>query len=114
MSNRLVIQPTKFIDLNNGVECESSCGVRVYDNYSNSYSNTWETIPEDPLDILRIVCRDMNDDSTMSMLDSVQENELGLSIGNEYFEWEQVKDIICGEIPIRVGLDVNRVTSCIV
>lgn len=98
MSNRLVIQPTKFINLNNGVEDGPTYGVRVFDEYGCSYCNAWDSIPGEPLEILRKVCVEMNDENTMAMLDNVQENELGLNIGDDYFEWEQIKDIICGEI----------------
>ena len=98
MSNRLCIQPTKFTNINNGVEDEPTFGVRIFDDYGNSYTNSWDSIPENPLDILKIVCKDMNDDNTMAMIDNVQENELGLYVGDEWFEWDAIKDIICGEV----------------
>lgn len=98
MSNRLVIQPTKFVNINNGVEDTShSYGVRIYDDYGSAYANCWDSIPEDPLDILRKVCSEMNDDNTMAMIDYVQENERGLYIGDDWYEWEEIKDIIEGK-----------------
>ena len=98
MSNRLVIQPTKFTNINNGIEdTEVAYGVRVFDDYGCSYCNSWDSIPENPLEILRKVCTDMNDENTMAMIDNVQENELGLYIGDDWYEFEQVKHIICGE-----------------
>ena len=50
MSNRLVIEPTEFKNISDGV---ISYGVRVYDDYGQSYDNTWDKIPKDDMEILK-------------------------------------------------------------
>ena len=96
MSNHVVIQPTKFINmLQNGEEDTKTYGVRVYDSYNKSYENDWPIIPEDPLEILGLVC-DSDDDAILDMISWITTQEQGIEIAGEFFEWEQIKETICG------------------
>ena len=68
MSNRPSIQVTKFINLNNdGSESgEVSYGVRVYDDYGQTYDNTYEksslpTTPQEALDVIAELDPDMHE-----------------------------------------------------
>lgn len=97
MSNRVTIQPTKFVNIRDGVESESTLGVRVYDDYGNSYSNTWDEIPKTDMEILKKVCVEMEDDQTSAMISHVIEEERGLYIGDNWYEWDEIKEVITGE-----------------
>jgi len=98
MSNRVTIQPTKFVNLVDGNDSEVTYGVRVYDDYGNSYSNIWELSElMDDMEILKKVCSDMNHEETMAMISYVIEKEIGLYIGSNWYEWEEIKQIVTGE-----------------
>lgn len=100
MSNRVTIQPTKFVNLlETGSEDLQGItyGVRVYDDYGNAYSNTWDKMPIGDMEVLRKVCNEMDDDVTSAMIDYVVENENGLYIGDNWYECDEIKEIITGE-----------------
>lgn len=97
MSNRVSIQPTKFTNINNGVESDITYGVRVYDDYGNAYCNTWDSIPLDDMELLKKVVEDMTDDNTVAMLDFIVSDGKGLYIGSNWYEREEVASIIQGE-----------------
>lgn len=92
MSNRVSIQPTRFVDLRGG---DKSIGVRVFDDYGQSYDNTWDDMPKDDMEVLRRVCA-LNDEVIGSMLDSLRENKKGCFVGENWYEYEQIKEILNG------------------
>jgi len=108
MSNKVTIQPTKFSNLGGS---EVTWGVRVYDEYDSSYDNTWEQSEVDcffnhekqiyeqvdPLSILAKVCMTENE-VIDSMIEYVIENETGIWIGSDWFEWEQIKEVVVGPV----------------
>lgn len=51
MSNRLVIEPTEFINSRTG---DKSYGIRVYDDYEQLYDNNWESIPDDDVEVYHL------------------------------------------------------------
>jgi len=87
MSNRATIEPTEFVNIRNG---ERSLGVRVYDNFDQTYDNTWDEIPKDDLDILRKLM-ESTDEKINVILDSVRINEKGISIGGTWYGWDEIK-----------------------
>lgn len=89
MSNRVTIQPTKFEDTRTG---ETHKGVRVFDNYGQSYDNTWESIPDDDMDIIAKVM-ESGDEVIVGILDFLHENGGGIFVGDVYYEWEQIKHL---------------------
>ena len=89
MSNYVTIQPTVFRDY--GTE-EESFGVRVFDNYGQTYDNTWENIPDDDLEILQKVI-DNGNEVIVSIIDFLIENGVGIYIGKEYYEWKDIKHL---------------------
>ena len=89
MSNRLVVEPTEFKNLSNG---EINLGVRVYDDYYQSYDNTWDEIPKNDMDILKKVM-DMGNEVQI-MLDHVKENQKGITIGLYYHDWDEIEKIM--------------------
>ena len=87
MSNRVTIEPTEFKNVRSG---EKTYGVRVYDDYDQSYDNTWDKIPVKDLDVLEKVM--VSDDKIISaMMDFIGENEKGVCIGDNYYDWEDIK-----------------------
>jgi len=89
MGNRVTIEPTKFENVRSG---ESTYGVRVYDDHAQSYDNNWESIPDDDLEVLKLVTY-CSDEAISAMMSFVQENEKGIEIGDTWYEWEQIKSI---------------------
>ena len=90
MSNKVTIQPTVF--LNHGTN-EKTFGVRVYDDYGQTYDNSWDSIPDDDMDILSKVA-ESDDDMISTMIDFIKENQKGILIGNQWYDWNEIKDII--------------------
>lgn len=90
MSNIATIQPTIF--QNHGTE-NKTYGVRVYDNYGQAYDNTWDSIPDDDMEILRLI-KDNDNEIISAIIDFVVEEEEGIMIGEEYYEWDIIKDIL--------------------
>lgn len=88
MSNRVSIVPTEFVNVRSG---DRTLGVRVYDDEGQSYDNTWETIPDDDMDLIKKVLQS-DDINIVGMMDFIQENEKGLSIDGNWYDWEQIKD----------------------
>lgn len=91
MSNRITIEPTKFIDVRSG---HITFGVRVFDDYGQSYDNTWNSIPLDDLDVLKQVMAS-DDVVIIAMLDHVKENQLGVYI-DEYYTWDKIEHLFKG------------------
>lgn len=90
MSNIATIQPTIFQDHNAE---EKSFGVRVFDNYGQSYDNTWESIPDDDMAILKLVADNQNE-TVGGIFEFIVENENGIMIGKEYYDWEDIREFL--------------------
>jgi hypothetical protein len=92
MSNRAKIQPTKFVSVNDDFD-GTTYGVRVYDDYSQTYDNTWDSIPDNDMDILRKVMKS-GDEVIESILESLCENEKGIYIGSNWYDYDEIKDVL--------------------
>lgn len=88
--NRITIEPTKFVDVRSGVE---TYGYRMYDEYGSAYDNTLRSIPDDDLELLKIVVENDND-VIRDMLNHLVETKNGLEIGNVFYEYSEIKYII--------------------
>lgn len=84
--NRARIEPTKFENVSTG---KTSLGIRVYDSYGQSYDNTWDSIPDDDMDILAKAMKS-EDRVIVAILDSLRENFKGIYIGYTWYTWEQI------------------------
>ena len=89
MSNHIVIQPTQFVNVRSG---SSTLGVRVYDDYGHTYDNTWESIPDDDLEILKLVL-EMDNEVVRSMMEFLKEDQKSIEIGGEYYSWDKIKHL---------------------
>ena len=90
MSNRLVIEPTEFKNVRSG---ETTLGVRIYDDYGQQYINTWDSIPNDDMEVLKEVIKGEWGSEIETMLYNVRENELGIFIADSWYDWDEIKDL---------------------
>ena len=91
MSSKVNITTTEFKNIKTG---NKTLGVRIYDDYGQSYDNCWENIPDDDFDVLRKVLTDSCDSNNISaMMDFVAEHETGVCINNQWYDWEEIKHI---------------------
>ena len=87
MSNRIVIEPTKFIGTKSGYE---SIGIRVYDNITQAYDNSWDEIPDDDMEILKKAMESQN----LSINSMFEPPPLdGVEIGNNWYSWDEIKNL---------------------
>ena len=93
MSNNVCIEPTVFVNERTG--CKSH-GVRVYDDYDQTYDNNFEFIPADDMDVLKLV-RKSCDEKIGAMLDFIVEEEKGIEIGGTWYDWAEIKGVLCPE-----------------
>jgi len=95
MANKITIQPTQFIDLRSG---ESSFGYRIYDEYSCVYNNILysnkEAVPSDDLDFLADIAKNPFNKEMREMLEFVVDYKQGIFIGDAWYEWKIIKDIM--------------------
>ena len=89
MSNRICLEPTEFTDVRSG---SVSYGFRVFDDYGKGYSNLWESIPDDDLEVLAKAL-EVDDDDVMTVLDAVMEQKTGIYIGETYYPWEEISHL---------------------
>jgi hypothetical protein len=94
MSNRIYFEPTKFTNVRHG---GVSFGYRAYDDYGQSYDNTWEVIPDDDIEFLKKII-DCNDELVGAMLDFAQENQQGVYVSGNFIEWAELHPLL-----VRVG-----------
>lgn len=103
MSSVITIQPCKFTNypqqnvITGLIEDNISYGYRCYDDYGSTYNNLWEE--EDTklssIEILEKVFEDhKGNDTLVLMFDFLVENELGIFVGNDWLEWNQIKEIL--------------------
>lgn len=86
--NRAIIEPTTFIDRNG----EQSHGVRIYDDYDQSYENDWWDMPRDDMEVLKKVVKSPNL-IFATILNHVEENKTGLFIGDKWYNFIDIAHI---------------------
>lgn len=90
MSNRATIEPTVFVNERTGIK---SHGVRVYDDYDQTYDNTWDSIPDDDMDVLKKVM-ESDDEKISGIIDHITESQKGIYIGENWYDWDEIKEIL--------------------
>lgn len=96
MSNPIHIEPTEFTNIRTG---GITWGVRVYDDNFNFYSNLWEKseVPDDDIELIIKVIEELGDEPDVSCaMDYVQEHHGSVTVGNEVYCWEEIKDCFDG------------------
>ncbi len=89
MSNRVTLEPTTFVNVRTG---HVTYGYRAHDDYGQTYYNCWDSIPGDNLALLALAIEDA-DDFLTDMLSYVVENEKGITIGDNYYSYEEIKHL---------------------
>ena len=88
MSNRMEIVRTKFTDIKSG---EESFGARIFDDYSCSYLNTLDTIPDDDM----VLLQDLIDyDIFTEGFDHIREEKKGLTIDGVWYDYEEIHEFL--------------------
>lgn len=90
MSNQVHIEPTRFENVRSGLV---TYGFRAYDGYAQTYNNTWDSIPDDDMEVLKLALKDA-DDVLSDMLDFCREHERGLHVGDSYLDWDEIKHLL--------------------
>ncbi|UCG02539.1 MAG: hypothetical protein JSW11_00815 [Candidatus Heimdallarchaeota archaeon] len=85
--NIVTIQPTEFKNVRTG---EITYGFRMYDDHGQTYDNTWETIPDDDMEVLSLIM-ESSDKETEEMIDDTIGT--GLYIGNEWYPWKEIEHL---------------------
>jgi hypothetical protein len=80
-----------------GPEEHTHYGYRLFDDYVQTYCNIWEKedIKLPPLEILNKAVSELDEVAGM-IIDDVIENEKGIYIGDDWFEWAVIKPILNG------------------
>lgn len=87
MSNQVTIEPCEFTNVRSG---HVTKGFRMYDDHAQAYDNTWDSIPDDDMDVLDKVCESDNVE-IKDMLLFIRENQKGINIGGEFYNYEAIK-----------------------
>ena len=95
MSNKIHFEPTKYKSVRTG---SITYGCRIWDDGNATYTNTWECIPDDDMDVISKCIADFSGsgpfntpDDFSNMMNCVEEEEDGVYVGDEWYEWEQIK-----------------------
>ena len=94
MSNQVCIQRTTFVDQPNG---EKTYGYRMFDDYESTYNNFYgeDFLEKPPLDAIAQIKVD-GSRAEYDLFSFVVEEEKGITVDGEYFEWEQIKGLLIG------------------
>jgi len=65
----------------------------MYDNYASCYDNTLTSIPDDNLELLKIVVENDND-VVQDILEHLSINQCGIEIGDRWYDYDEVKHIL--------------------
>jgi len=87
--NRVTIQPTIF---ENHPQGDKTYGYRIYDDYGQTYYNSWESMLTDDMEILQNVM-DYGDDIAQDILSFLFENGKGLYIGDTWYNFEEIQHL---------------------
>jgi len=89
MSNRVTVQATVFKNHPQGLE---TFGYRMFDDYDQTYDNTFDAVPDNDLELLRHALANC-DGIAGSMLEYVEENNTGIYIGDTWYDWDEIRHL---------------------
>lgn len=91
MSNQVILNSMEFKGINNHV----SYGYTISDNEDQDFDSYAEHFIEDDMDLLRYAVANCGS-SAQEILDSVVENEKGILINDNWYDWDQIKEVMKG------------------
>jgi hypothetical protein len=92
MSNLVEVKRTKFTNLDGSAE---TYGYRIYDNYGASYCNLFfkeDELPKDDFELIKYI-QEYNDEVVDAMLQYIEDDQEGISIDDEFYEWKDIKHL---------------------
>lgn len=92
MSNRAILTAMKFEALSGDV----CYGYTLSDQYALDFDNNAEAMIEDDLDLLRYALKNAGNGGD-EILDSVRDNEKGILINDNWYDWNEIKSIMEGD-----------------
>lgn len=92
MSNRAILTAMKFEALSGDV----CYGYTLSDQYALDYDNNAEHMIEDDLDLLRYAIKNAGTGGS-EILDSMTDNEKGIQINDQWYDWDEIKAIMEGD-----------------
>jgi hypothetical protein len=92
MSNRVTITTTEFKNVRESPKSKTY-GFRMYDDEGQIYDNAWDSIPKTDMEVLKKVNEECASD-VLDMLDFVRDNETGIYVDGNWYEWDEIKDIL--------------------
>lgn len=92
MSNRAILTAMKFEALSGDI----TYGYHLSDDYALDFDDNAESMIEDDLDCLRFAVANAGD-AGREILNSIQENEKGIIINSNHYDWDEIKAIMQGE-----------------
>jgi hypothetical protein len=90
MMNDIVLQSTEFINRPQGT---STFGWRIYDNYSQAYDNSLDSLVVDDLVLLQLAL-DSEDNNVVDMLDFLHEHGQKIEINGTIYSWDEIKRLM--------------------
>jgi hypothetical protein len=92
MSNHIVLEK---IEIKTG-RGEVENGFRFYDDYSNTTRTPLEGVPDDDLELLKMVVTDfcLEDGGVDELIDHLIENKKGLEINDVWYDFSEIKKIL--------------------
>jgi len=90
MANLCIIEPTKFEDVRGGAV---SYGVRIFANDWRLYINTWDSIPDSDLAVLRLVIDD-HFTETSEFWNLVFTYRKGVFVGATFYAWDVLEPLL--------------------
>jgi len=91
MSNCATITGTMFTDIHNG---NVSYGFRISDDYGTAFGYTPEDSVRKDMQLLEQVLLFMDDSVIAGIIDCVIEDEFGMTINGNFYEYAEIKDVI--------------------
>jgi hypothetical protein len=74
---------------------EEHLGVRVYDDYGQTYDNRWDHIPFDDMDVFRKCLDEMKSDEVFcAMMEHISSEGKGIYIGDQWYNFPDIKDVL--------------------
>lgn len=89
MSNQVILNSMEFKDINGHV----SYGYTISDNEDQDFNNSAKYMIEDDIKLLEYVVSDCGD-SAQNILDFVKENEKGMLINDNWYDWNEIKETL--------------------
>lgn len=89
MSNKVILNAIKMEYLNG----TAVYGYTISDDNDMSFDNNAEAMIEDDMELLKYVIKTA-DSSTKEMLDFIRDMEKGIDINDNWYDWEEIKEVL--------------------